>query len=226
MLTWWISGYPFNGMTTETKGGKKRGRPATGRKADGALYLRVPSGQKEAIRKMVKAHLSGFSGTIDEIIKNNKSKAYDKLKQEIRDGNARGWVEVGVGASVEGRVESNPDQSETIKALGQEIERLKGELALKVKGLEVNGDKGQLIDRGMDFKPEGELWSYGELKRQAGMAAESARVAGEKVEELEGRLQRCAEATDDQKARWWMVKCKEAQARVAQLESMAGYGVQ
>lgn len=144
-------------------------------------------------------------------------------------GAVREWYEAGaevddlrdVGVGAPTSVPSHPDQFETIKELGQEIEQLKGELALKGKGMVGGIDLGGYGKSGMDFKPEGELWSYGELKKQAGMAAESARVAGEKVEELEGRLQRCAEATDDQKARWWMVKCKEAQARVKQLEDGA-----
>lgn len=37
----------------------KRGRPATGRRMDGTLYLRLPNDKKEEVRKLVKDFLGG-----------------------------------------------------------------------------------------------------------------------------------------------------------------------
>lgn len=54
-----LMGYNLMRTTANGVSGKKRGRPKTGRRMDGTLFLRVPKDKREDIRGIVLAFLAG-----------------------------------------------------------------------------------------------------------------------------------------------------------------------
>jgi len=94
----------------------------------------------------------------------------------------------------------------------EEAERIANAVTVHSK---VNG--GELVE------PISKLGDEGDVRtdaKQLRLLLDDVEKLTNQVEDLKGRLERCARATEDEKGRYWMNRALKAEKRAAELESL------